>query len=243
MAETQHWTCPYCNHDATLRDQDYVSGGKGFSIQDPVEGHKHLAWYYVVCPNPKCRRYTLRVGIFEYAYNQADGRWETGELIKIWDLIPPSRAKAYPNYIPKAILDDYNEACLIVDLSPKASATLSRRCIQGIIRDYWKVKPGRLVDEIEQVKDKTDPLTWDAIDSVRKVGNIGAHMEKDINLIVDVDPNEAEMLIELIEILLKEWYIAREDRKNRLLRIKAMADDKEAERKKQSPQPGAQGGG
>ena len=185
----------------------------------------------------------MRVGIFEYAYNQADGRWETGELIKIWDLIPPSRAKAYPNYIPKAILDDYNEACLIVDLSPKASATLSRRCIQGIIRDYWKVKPGRLVDEIEQVKDKTDPLTWDAIDSVRKVGNIGAHMEKDINLIVDVDPNEAEMLIELIEILLKEWYIAREDRKNRLLRIKAMADDKEAERKKQSPQPGAQGGG
>ena len=50
-------------------------------------------------------------------------------------------------------------------------------------------------------------------------------------------------MIELIEILLKEWYIAREDRKNRLLRIKAMADDKEAERKKQSPQPGAQGGG
>ncbi len=234
MAETQHWTCPYCNHDTTLRDQDYVSDGKGFIIQDPVEGHKHLAWYYVVCPNPQCRKYALRVGLYEYAPNDDTSRWEIGDLIKIWDLVPSSRAKVYPNYVPKPILDDYNEACLIVQLSPKASATLARRCIQGIIRDFWKIKPGRLVDEINQIKDKTDPLTWDAIDSVRKVGNIGAHMETDINLIVDVDPNEAEMLIELIEMLLKEWYVAREERKNRLLKIKAIADDKDAEKKSSS---------
>jgi len=38
-----------------------------------------------------------------------------------------------------------------------------------------------------------DPLTWEAIDAVRKLGNIGAHMEKDINVIVDVDPEEAEL--------------------------------------------------
>ena len=31
---------------------------------------------------------------------------------------------------------------------------------------------------------------WQAIDAVRSIGNIGAHMEKDINLIVDVDPEE-----------------------------------------------------
>jgi hypothetical protein len=82
-----------------------------------------------------------------------------------------------------------------------------------MLRDYWKVKPGRLVDEINQVQEKVDPLAWAAIEAVRKIGNIGAHMEKDINVIVDVDPNEAELLIGLIERLLEDWYIARERRK------------------------------
>ncbi|MBI4708356.1 MAG: DUF4145 domain-containing protein [Candidatus Omnitrophica bacterium] len=231
MADVHHWSCPYCNRDATLRDHDYLNGGTSLKIQDPAEGHKHLEWYYVVCPNPKCKKFTLNIGLFEFSYNRVVNEWEVGALLRSWALIPPSRAKAFPDYIPKSILDDYNEACLISDLSPKASATLSRRCLQGILRDFWKVKPGRLVDEVEQIKDKTDPLTWDAIDSVRKVGNIGAHMEKDINLIVDVDPNEAQMLIGLIEIVLKDWYVAREERKNRLLNIKSIADVKDSMKK------------
>ncbi len=243
MNKVRHWTCPYCNHDATLRDQDCESSGTRLIIQDPIEGHKFVWWDYVVCPNPKCRKFTLQVSLLDCNWNKNKTKWEIGNLIRVWDLVPPSRAKAFPDYIPKAVLDDYNEACLIVDLSPKASATLSRRCLQGILRDFWKVKPGRLIDEIEQIKDKTDPLTWDAIDSVRKVGNIGAHMEKDINLIVEVDSNEAEMLIELIETLLKDWYVAREERKIRLAQIKSMADKKDAERKRDGSQEARENGG
>ena len=44
-------------------------------------------------------------------------------------------------------------------------------------------------------------------------------MEKDIDLIVDVDPNEAQMLIGLIELLIKDWYITQHDRKERLAGI------------------------
>lgn len=54
----------------------------------------------------------------------------------------------------------------------------------------------------------------EAIDAVCKVGNIGAHMEKDIDLIVDVDPNEAELLINLIETRFQYWYVNREEHKN-----------------------------
>jgi hypothetical protein len=39
----------------------------------------------------------------------------------------------------------------------------------------------------------------DATEAVRKLGNIGAHMEKDINVTVDVDPNEASLLTGLVE--------------------------------------------
>jgi len=90
------------------------------------------------------------------------------------------------------------------------------------------VKPGRLVDEIEQIKDKVDPLTWDAIESLRKLGNIGAHMEKDINLIVDVDPEEASLLSGLVETLIREWYIAREERIARMAALVSAAANKKA---------------
>jgi hypothetical protein len=161
-------------------------------------------------------------------------------LEKVWQLIPSSKAKAFPDYVPRPIIDDYNEACLIADLSPKASATLSRRCLQGIVRDYWKVKPCRLVDEIRQIEEKVDPLTWAAIEAVRKVGNIGAHMEGDINVIINVDPQEASLLIGLIETLIEDWYIAKEERRRRLVEISELADSKKPKQEKSEPaQPDA----
>jgi hypothetical protein len=227
MSEVINWTCPYCNHDTTLGGHNFEYSGTHFTIQNPIDGHAHLNWFYVVCPNPECRRFYLNVSLYEYFVNKEKRDWEIGKLIKSWNLIPSSKAKTFPDYIPIGIINDYNEACLIVETSPKASATLSRRCLQGILRDFWLVKPGRLVDEIEQIKDKTDPLTWEAIDSVRKIGNIGAHMEEDINLIIDVDPNEAEIFIGLIETLVKDWYIVRKERKNQLNKIKEIAQEKE----------------
>jgi hypothetical protein len=100
-----------------------------------------------------------------------------------------------------------------------------------MIRDFWGIKKPRLVDEIEALEGKTDGLTWAAIDAVRKVGNIGAHMEKDINVIVDVDPGEAQTLIGLIELLVKDWYITRHQREERLNSIVAIAEAKEAAKK------------
>ena len=147
-------------------------------------------------------------------------------------LIPASSAKVFPDYVPQPIRDDYVEACAIRDLSPKASATLSRRCLQGMIRDFWKIAKARLVDEIDAIKDKVDALTWEAIDAVRQVGNIGAHMEKDINVIVDVDPDEAQHLIGLIELLMKDWYVTRHQREERLKAIVQLKDAKEAAKSK-----------
>ncbi len=45
--------------------------------------------------------------------------------------------------------------------------------------------------------------------AVKSVGNIGAHLEQDVNLIVDVDPGEAETLLQLIHLLDIEWYVAK----------------------------------
>ena len=103
-----------------------------------------------------------------------------------------------------------------------------------VFRDFWQVKPRRLVEEIAEIKSRIDPLTWEAIEAVREVGNIGAHMEADINVIVDVDPNEAQLLIGLVEILVRDLYIARENRQVHLKSLVQLAADKDKD-KKQKP--------
>jgi hypothetical protein len=147
-----------------------------------------------------------------------------------WTLKPQSIAKPFPNYIPAPILQDYEEACAICNLSPKASATLSRRCLQGVIRDFWKIRKARLIDEINELQGKIDVMTWQAIDAVRSIGNIGAHMEKDINLIVDVEPKEAELLLRLIEVLLEEWYISHHEREEHMQKVITAAQNKKEQK-------------
>ena len=225
------WTCPFCNKPTTITGNDLESSSSDLYI-DNADGEVRLICQFIVCPNPDCKKITLKAWLHERVADQY-GNAKTGKMLKYWPLIPSSNAKPFPGFIPGAIINDYNEACAIKDLSPKASATLSRRCLQGILRDFWNAKSGRLVDEIDEIKDEVDPLTWEAIDSVRGIGNIGAHMGKDINLIIDVDPQEAQLLIGLIEILMKDWYIAKHERERHLKDIIEVAGQKK-EKKKQS---------
>jgi len=240
--EPFNWTCPHCSRSTTITNERVAASNLHLTIPN-ADGNKYVCSQFIVCPNPDCQKFTLEVRLLSEgtevtrAMGNVVGKQPCqGGVEQSWRLVPPSRAKVFPSYIPQAIRDDYTEACLISELSPKASATLARRCLQGMIRDYWKVKPARLVDEINDIQSNVDPLTWDAIDSVRKVGNIGAHMEKNINLIIEVDPNEAELLLNLIETLINDWYIAREHRKLQLNQIKGIASVKDqAKKNKKTP--------
>ena len=96
-----------------------------------------------------------------------------------------------------------------------------------MIRECWSITGAKtLKDEIDAIKDKVDPLTWQAIDSVRSVGNIGAHMERDVHQIVDVEPDEAAMLISLIERLLQDWYVVPHERQLESQILIQMAESK-----------------
>lgn len=223
-----NWDCPHCERAVTISGDRSSTKSHVLDIDNSV-GRYSLISTFVVCPNQECRKFALTAELFESQWLYGPCAKEIlGNKLHHWNLIPQSVSKIFPDYVPKPIRDDYREACLIRDLSPKASATLSRRCLQGIVRDFWNVVPGNLIKEIEQIKDRVDPLTWNAIDAVRTLGNIGAHMEKDINLIVDVDPEEATMLIGLVETLIKEWYVARAEREARMNAVIAAASGKKA---------------
>jgi hypothetical protein len=84
--------------------------------------------------------------------------------------------------------------------------------------------------EIDAIQERVDPTSWAAIHGVRSVGNIGAHMEQDVNLIIDVDSGEAAMLIWLIETLIDDWYVNRFVRQGNLQRISELAAQKNAQK-------------
>ncbi len=122
-------------------------------------------------------------------------------------IYPKAVFRNLPEYVPRPIREDYIEASLILQDSPKASATLSRRCLQGMIRDVWGIRKNRLIDEIKELQEKIPTTQWMAIDMVRKTGNIGAHMEKDVSTIIEITHENAAALLNLIELLIKKWYI------------------------------------
>lgn len=219
-----NYTCPYCGRHTTITDPNKDSMWYRIHIQKSKLGDVGFGISAVTCPNKECEQLLL-VAELSSAYNQYE-EWKKSSTIRTWRLLPESEAKVLPDYIPDPIKEDYYEACRIRDLSPKASATLARRCLQGMIRDFWKISKTRLKDEIDALEEKVDPDTWSSIDAVRSVGNIGAHMEKDINIIVDVEPEEAQLLMGLIEQLVDDWYVDRESRRARSEALKALADAK-----------------
>lgn len=219
--------CPYCNMMIPISKDTFSTQTPGFDSpfiniwsgnKEPAD-KSSLEISFYKCPN--CGQFTIK----------ARG---LGEIVRDVNVLirPISSAKQFPDYIPEAIRNDYEEAYAILNLSPKASATLARRCLQGMIHDFWDVRLKNLNQEITALKNKIPADLWLSIDALRQLGNIGAHMEKDTDVIIDIDPNEAESLIKLIELLMKEWYINREERKKLFSDIISANESKQIERRK-----------
>jgi hypothetical protein len=115
------------------------------------------------------------------------------------------------NEVPEKLSADYTEACLVLSDSAKASAALSRRCLQVLLRDVAKVKPSDLSKEIDEVLGSKSLPTHlaEAVDAVRNIGNFAAHPMKSTSTgeIVDVEPGEAEWLLDVLEGLFDFYFV------------------------------------
>lgn len=212
------YKCPYCGEVTPDEISSYSDNGDIYFHEESYPRKGHLFWSMKKCA--MCKK--LSFSIFG-----GDSDWGTNVYLSY----PPDNVKAFPDYVPEAVRIDYMEARTILQQSPKAAATLARRCLQGMIHDFWDIHEKNLNAEITSLKGKIPSLQWKAIDSLRKIGNIGAHMESDVDRIIDVDPQEADKLLTLIEFLVDKWYIARHDEEAFLQEVVEIGDQKEAERK------------
>lgn len=239
-----NWECPHCGRAQVVTDRNSHTHLARLLVGKTRHGDMALTYTAYGCANPECQELTLFVGLVkgrakEYSFAKT-------EVLDRVRLRPFGAARPLPDCVPAPLREDYREACLILELSPKSAATLARRILQGMIRDFCGIRKGRLIDEIKELRRRVDAGdapkgvthdSVDAIDSVREIGNIGAHMEKDINLVVDVDPDEARLLIELVETLFEDWYVERQRRQERFAEIARVRLEKKAERKQAIPVP------
>lgn len=235
-----NWTCPFCHTRQTVSASKFKYTLHRISVgETSYAGDIVGAIRAVGCSNRECKQVEIS---FTVGTIRSKDHLEnpTGINPKIHTMIiPESIAKPQPDYIPAAITQDYYEAARILNLSPKASATLARRCIQGMIRDFCSISRATLHQEINELRRQFEEDTaprgvseesFAAIEAIRKIGNIGAHMEKAIDVIVAVDPDEAQLLLGLVETLFEDWYIARNKRQERLAKVDEIVRQKEMAR-------------
>ncbi len=182
--------CPHC----------ITSVHESWTTAANLGGDADGDWHVLHMTSPECRRIVVRLDLYR-----------PGETPQVQMIVYPRssiRPPLSPD-VPSPYRDDYRDSCAVLPDSPKASAALSRRSLQQLLREKAEVEPGNLSGEIDQAMEQLPSQLAGAIDAIRNVGNFAAHPLKDTNTgeIVDVEPGEAEWLLDVLEQLF-DFYFA-----------------------------------
>lgn len=191
--------CPHCLESFHAEFSKSLLGG---NTRHLIDRDGYWGVRFTICP--ECQK----ASIFLQVHSISDTNVVLRE-IQVW---PKGVARSpLPVEVPEKFAVDYREACLVVGDSAKASAALSRRCLQQLLRDKAGVKPSDLIKEIDEVlASKTLPSDLaDAIDAIRNIGNFAAHPLKSTStgLILDVEMGEAEWLLDALEALFDFYFV------------------------------------
>ena len=124
---------------------------------------------------------------------------------------PKAPDRGVPSEVPEEFAADFREACLVIGDSEKASAALSRRCLQNLLREKAKTKKKNLAGQIQEVIESGEltPELESAIDAVRVIGNIAAHTTKSKRTgeVIEVEFGEAEWILDTLEELFDFYFV------------------------------------
>lgn len=197
--------CPYCGVDFHIESY----GSIAFPIDNNENDDWGMGFLATICPS--CKEISLIYIEGKYQINQMYERIEEPySNIKI--LYPLStRGIKLSKEVPDIYKNDFEEASIVLPLSPKASAALSRRCLQNFLHDHLNIKERTLAKEIRKFIETQSLPSYllDAVDAIRNIGNFAAHPMKDTNTgeVVNVEPGEAEWLLEVLEMIFDFYFI------------------------------------
>jgi hypothetical protein len=189
--------CPHCDvgiHELFQKHQPFIITNESWVSS------------YQKCPECKGT-------IIKLAANWVAPQGQVGPVIVPVFIAFPRNASArpVPAGVPDPYKQDFEEAVAVLPISAKASAALSRRNLQAIIRDKAGIKGKDLNVEIQTVIDsgKVPSYIADGLHAVRQIGNFAAHPIKSTSTgeIVNVEDGEAEWNLDILESLFDFYFI------------------------------------
>lgn len=213
--------CPHCLVEANFNFSErfiFDNETYGYSIS------------YSVCPNDSCKNLVAYLNEGQISHTQAGPFYHPSSLMKKRLINPKGISRnPVPESVPEDIKQVYLEAALVLADSPQASAALSRRCLQHLLRDHVGVKNGDLYDEIEEALAKGGIPSYisEELHSIRQIGNFGAHPNKSKNTgeVIPVEPGEAENNLDVLDSLFDFYFVVPEKTKQRKDALKAKLDE------------------
>jgi hypothetical protein len=197
--------CPFCNVGIKLDikeqfaypDNDYSTTNLGKEL------------LHGICP--ECKNFIVLLRIGKYRWVDDKGEVEVNESNQEIVIYPTVYSRSFESEIPDIYKDVFNEANAVLLPSPKASAALSRRLLQHILRDEYHIKKENLskeIDEFINIPNIPSEIAGE-IDAIRNIGNFAAHPTKYKNTgeIADVENGEAEWLLDVLEDLFDFTFI------------------------------------
>jgi len=199
--------CPHCLLE--MHPNTHSNFGLG---HDP-----DAEWQLKVVSCPACNRFIITFDMQETLDVDPQGFPMYSDVatrtVTAW---PRHAARPISPKVPKQFAKDFNEAAAVLADSPNASAALSRRCLQNLIREQEKIHKDTLNDEIDELlKDGTRVPPYIALDlhTIRRAGNVAVHPMKhtETGVVADVEPWEADYLLNILENLFEFYFVKPEE--------------------------------
>src|SRR5687768_15976466 len=183
--------CPHCGTEFDDKwRQDSLSSTNEAPLRDEVG-----TWAVTSSVCSKCQGVVIDL-------LRAPSDAQSPERFRGW---PPLTKRPVPPGVPDRLAQDFQEAAIVLPASPKASAALSRRCLEGLLRFQSGSETKHLNEAIDKLLATRNLPTHiaEAVDAVRHIGNFAAHPLKSTRTgeVLDVEAGEAEWLLDVLEAL------------------------------------------
>ena len=203
VLERKATLCPHCLTSATLYK---LKPEVQLQREETPAPGEPITWSIATRFCPVCERPIISV---TESIQQRDATLP--RKLSVRTVYPLSHGRPpIPNEVPDPYRGDYSEACAVLPLSAQASAALSRRALQALLRGPGAISPkNNLFQEIEGAETKLPDYLSDLLHTLREIGNFAAHPMKDqiTGAVVPVEDEEAEFTLGVIESLFEHYFV------------------------------------
>jgi len=201
--------CSHCQTAFNLENAD----SSGVRLGQDAEFFWLLSW--VQCPT--CERFVI-ILISEPPKDEGSSTQDDGiapepdyERSRTLMVHPLGATRPLSRDVPAAYADRFQRAVRVLPMAAEASAAISRRLLQDLLRGEAGITRRDLSSEIQELLDSNVLPSGLAneVDVIRTVGNFAAHPIKSQSTgeVMEVEPGEAESLLDVLEELFDFYFV------------------------------------